>query len=194
MKIAIIDYGAGNVFSVSTAVQRLGYSAVLTSSADEIKSADKVIFPGVGQAGAAMESLKKTGLDTVIKNLTQPVLGICLGMQMMCAFSEEENTVGLGIFPLAVKKFTGEQKIPHMGWNDIFSLKTGMFCSVPENEKVYFVHSYYVPVDEKYTIAQCSYMTDFSAALHKGNFYGTQFHPEKSSSVGERILKNFLEL
>lgn len=194
MKIAIINYGAGNVFSVSTAVKRLGYTPIVTSSAQEIKMADKVIFPGVGQAGVAMECLRKAGLDEVLKGLKQPVLGICLGMQMMCRFSEEENTEGLGIFPLDVKKFEGTLKIPHMGWNDVFSLKSQLFEGIKEQTKVYFVHSYYVPVDKDYTIAQCNYMNDFSSALHKDNFFGTQFHPEKSSSVGEKILKNFLEL
>lgn len=193
MKIVIIDYGAGNVFSVLMALKRLGYKAVVSGDADEIRSADRVIFPGVGQASAAMEQLRASGLDQVIPKLKMPVLGVCLGMQLMCRSTEEENTSGLGIFPLDVKKITGDCKIPHMGWNNITGLKTGLFGAITEGSRMYFVHSYYVPASE-YAIAFCDYQTSFAAAIHKDNFYGCQFHPEKSSQAGEQVLKNFLEL
>lgn len=193
MKIVIIDYGAGNVFSVLMALKRLGYEAIVSGDTDEIRSADRVIFPGVGQASAAMEQLRASGLDRVIPELKMPVLGVCLGMQLMCRSTEEENTRGLGIFPLDVKKITGDYKIPHMGWNNITGLKTGLFKGIAENSRMYFVHSYYVPADE-YTIALCDYHAPFAAAIGKGNFYGCQFHPEKSSQWGEQVLKNFLEL
>lgn len=193
MKIVIIDYGAGNVFSVSMALKRLGYEAMVSGNADEIRSADRVIFPGVGQASAAMKQLKASGLDRVIPDLKMPVLGVCLGMQLLCHSTEEENTPGLGIFPLDVRKFTGDYKIPHMGWNNINGLKTGLFHGIAENSRMYFVHSYYVPAGE-YTVALCDYYAFFSAAIRKDNFYGCQFHPEKSSQPGEKVLKNFLEL
>lgn len=193
MKIVIIDYGAGNVFSVSMALKRLGYEAMVSGNADEIRSADRVIFPGVGQASAAMKQLKASGLDRVIPDLKMPVLGVCLGMQLLCRSTEEENTPGLGIFPLDVRKFTGDYKIPHMGWNNINGLKTGLFHGIAENSRMYFVHSYYVPAGE-YTVALCDYYASFSAAIRKDNFYGCQFHPEKSSQPGEKVLKNFLEL
>ena len=194
MKVVIIDYGAGNVFSVATAIERLGYKAVLSSDIDEILSADKVIFPGVGQASSALAELKNRGLDKVLPSLKVPVLGICLGMQMMCAYSEEGGgTEGLGIFPMTVRRFIGEEKIPHMGWNDVYDLRSPMMEGISDS-KVYFVHSYYVDVDERYTIARCDYMNEFSAAIKKDNFYGVQFHPEKSAAVGEKMIKNFLEL
>lgn len=193
MKIVIIDYGAGNVFSVLMALKRLGYEAIVSGDTDEIRSADRVIFPGVGQASAAMEQLRASGLDRVIPELKMPVLGVCLGMQLMCRSTEEENTRGLGVFPLDVKKITGDYKIPHMGWNNITGLKTGLFKGIAENSRMYFVHSYYVPADE-YTIAFCDYHAPFAAAIGKDNFYGCQFHPEKSSQWGEQVLKNFLEL
>lgn len=193
MKIVIIDYGAGNVFSVLMALKRLGYEAVVSGDADEIRSADRVIFPGVGQASAAMEQLRASGLDQIIPELKMPVLGVCLGMQLMCRSTEEENTSGLGIFPLDVKKITGDSKIPHMGWNNITGLKTGLFGAITEGSRMYFVHSYYVPTSE-YAIALCDYHTSFAAAINKDNFYGCQFHPEKSSQAGEQVLKNFLEL
>lgn len=193
MKIVIIGYGAGNVFSVQTAIKRLGYEAVVSSDPEEIRRADKVIFPGVGQASAAMQQLKASGLDGVIPGLTMPVLGICLGMQLMFAYTEEENTPGLGIFPQQVVRFDGSYKVPHMGWNNIRSLKSELFRDTAEGERVYFVHSYYVPVCEN-TIAVCDYQTAFSAAVQKDNFYGCQFHPEKSSCTGGRILARFLAM
>jgi glutamine amidotransferase len=194
MKIVIIDYGAGNVYSVMTAIERLGYKAVLSSDKNEICTADKVIFPGVGQASSALAELKNRGLDKVLPTLKVPVLGICLGMQMMCAHSQEGGGAeGLGIFPMTVRRFVGEEKIPHMGWNDIYGLSSPIMEGVSEG-KVYFVHSYYVEVDDRYTIARCDYMGEFSAAIKRDNFYGVQFHPEKSAAVGEMIIKNFLEL
>ena len=194
MKVVIIDYGAGNVFSVATAIERLGYKAVLSSDIDEILSADKVIFPGVGQASSALAELKNRGLDKVLPSLKVPVLGICLGMQMMCTYSEEGGGAeGLGIFPMTVRRFIGEEKIPHMGWNDVYDLRSPMMEGISDS-KVYFVHSYYVDIDERYTIARCDYMSEFSAAIKKDNFYGVQFHPEKSAAVGEKMIKNFLEL
>jgi glutamine amidotransferase len=177
-----------------TAIERLGYKAVLSSDKNEICTADKVIFPGVGQASSALAELKNRGLDKVLPTLKVPVLGICLGMQMMCAHSQEGGGAeGLGIFPMTVRRFVGEEKIPHMGWNDIYELSSPVMEGVSEG-KVYFVHSYYVEVDDKYTIARCDYMGEFSAAIKKDNFYGVQFHPEKSAAVGEMIIKNFLEL
>lgn len=192
MKIAIIDYGAGNVKSVQFALERLGYHGMLTAVAEEIRQADKVIFPGVGEAGSAMTALREKGLDTVIPGLKQPVLGICLGMQLMCSHSEEGDTDGLDIFPLEAKAFPRPLKIPHVGWNQIELLKTVLFTGVPEKSFTYFVHSYYVPYSP-FTIATSNYGFRFSAALAKDNFYACQFHPEKSSSTGEQILKNFLK-
>lgn len=193
MKIAIINYGAGNIQSIKFAVQRLGFEAVLTSDASEIKAADKVIFPGVGEASSAMRMLKSTGLEKIIPDLKQPVLGICLGMQLMCEFSEEGNTAGLGIFDAQVVKFNNGLKVPQIGWNKIFDLKTDLFKGIKENEYIYLVHSYYVPECEE-TIASSEYGVEFTTAINKGNFYGVQFHPEKSSETGERILENFLAL
>jgi imidazole glycerol-phosphate synthase subunit HisH len=193
MKIAIVDYGAGNIWSVQLALQRLGVESFLTSSADELLAADKVIFPGVGEASSAMQQLRNTGLDRIIPKLECPVLGICLGMQLMCRFSEEGNTSGLGIFPVDVKRFTTEVKVPHMGWNTITNLKTPLFNGSQESEYMYLVHSYYAPIAPE-TIAVCDYGQSFSAALHKNNFYGVQFHPEKSGAMGARVLENFLKL
>jgi len=192
-KIVIIDYGAGNIQSIKFAVKRLGFEAKLSSDAEEIRNADKVIFPGVGEAGSAMKMLKSTGLDKVIPELTQPVLGICLGMQLMCNYSEEGDTTGLGIFDADVKKFNNSVKVPQIGWNQITNLESPLFKSVLEGEYVYLVHSYYVPecTDE---IARTEYGVNYSTALHRNNFYGVQFHPEKSSKTGEQILKNFLNL
>lgn len=194
METVIIDYGAGNVFSVATALERFGVRSVLTSDPDVIRRAERVIFPGVGQAGQAMERLVRTGLDEVIPRLTVPVLGICLGMQLMCARSEEGQTEGLGIFPLDVKKFGGGVKVPHMGWNNLTELKGPLFKGLGEEApRMYFVHSYYVPVSG-FSAAVCDYGFAFSAALEKDNFFGCQFHPEKSSAMGQAVLKNFLKL
>lgn len=193
-KIVIIDYGAGNVKSVKFAFERLGLNALLSNSAETIASADKLIFPGQGEASSSMLALKKHGLVDVIKNAKQPFLGICLGMQMMCEYSEENNTEGLGLFPLPVKRFDSKDiKVPHMGWNQIENLKTPLMHGIREKEYMYFVHSYYVPNSE-WTIAGTSYPGLFSAALHKDNFYGCQFHPEKSGEFGQRIIKNFVEI
>lgn len=194
METIIIDYGAGNVFSVATALERFGVRSALTSDPDVIRRAERVIFPGVGQAGQAMERLVRTGLDEVIPRLTVPVLGICLGMQLMCARSEEGQTEGLGIFPLDVKKFGDGVKVPHMGWNNLTELKGPLFKGLGEEApRMYFVHSYYVPVSG-FSAAVCDYGFAFSAALEKDNFFGCQFHPEKSSAMGQAVLKNFLKL
>lgn len=196
MQVAIIKYNAGNIYSVDYALKRLGVYPVITADAEQIRNADKVIFPGVGEAFTTMEHLRHTGLDEVIKGLTQPVLGICLGMQLMCRHSEEGNADCLGIFDTAVKRFIPrrhEDKVPHMGWNTLTNVKSSLFPGGLEDKFVYFVHSYYVPVNA-YTAATTDYILPFSAALHKDNFYATQFHPEKSGSVGENILNNFLKL
>lgn len=193
MKIVIIDYGAGNIQSIRFALERLGYSGILSSDPEVIKAADKVIFPGVGEASSAMRKLKSTGLDQLIPALQQPVLGICLGMQLMCNSTEEGDTAGLGIFDVEVLHFENDLKVPHIGWNRIKDLKTPLFEGVRENEYVYLVHSYYAPVCKE-TIAKCDYGLNYSSALKKDNFYGVQFHPEKSSTAGEKILENFLKL
>ncbi len=192
-KIVIIDYGAGNVQSVKFALERLGVAAILSNDAAIIASADKVIFPGVGEASSAMEEVKKQGLDKVIPNLKQPVLGICLGMQLMCRHSDEGNTDCLGIFPLGVKKFMHDMKIPHTGWNEIVSLKGALFNGISEKEFVYYVHSFFIE-DSGFTIAKTDYGIPFAGAVQKDNFYACQFHPEKSGEVGQRILQNFLEI
>lgn len=196
MKVVIIKYNAGNICSVDYALKRLGIDAEISADPAVIRSADKVIFPGVGEAETTMEHLKATGLDKLIKELKQPVLGICLGMQLMCSHSEEGDADCLGIFDADVKRFIPERhedKVPHMGWNTIAQTNSALFDGFDKDEYVYFVHSYYVPVNE-HTAAVTDYIHPFSAALHKDNFYATQFHPEKSGSVGERILKNFLAL
>ena len=193
MKIAIINYGAGNIQSILFAIERLGYTAVLTNNPDEIQQADKVIFPGVGEASYAMNKLKESGLDTLIPNLKQPVLGICLGMQLMCRHSEEGNTDGLGIFDANVVRFSNNVKVPQMGWNQIYNLKSPLFKGIKNNEYMYLVHSYYVPNCDE-AIAVTNYDIEYASALQKNNFYGTQFHPEKSGDVGEHILGNFLKL
>ncbi|SDR76136.1 imidazole glycerol phosphate synthase subunit HisH [Gramella sp. MAR_2010_147] len=192
-KIVIIDYGAGNIQSIKFAIKRLGFEAELSNDASEIRNADKVIFPGVGEAGSAMKMLRSTGLDQVIPTLTQPVLGICLGMQLMCDYSEEGNTKGLGIFKADVKKFNNKVKVPQIGWNQITNLETTLFTNIEEGEYVYLVHSFYVP-ECKDEIARTEYGVNYSTALHRDNFYGVQFHPEKSSKTGELILKNFLKI
>ncbi|CAM4298485.1 imidazole glycerol phosphate synthase subunit HisH [Gillisia hiemivivida] len=193
MKIVIIDYGAGNIQSIKFAIKRLGFEAVLSSNEAEIKAADKVIFPGVGEASSAMRMLRQSKLDLLIPTLKQPVLGICLGMQLMCDKSEEGDTNGLGIFEAPVIKFNNSVKVPQIGWNQISDLSSPLFKNIKELEYVYLVHSYYVAECEQ-TIATSEYGVKYSTALKKDNFYGVQFHPEKSSNAGEQILKNFLEL
>ncbi len=191
--IAILKYNAGNIASVQNALTRLGFESIITDNPAEILAADKVIFPGVGEASSAMKYLVDRNLDQLIKGLTQPVLGICLGMQLMCKISEENNTACLGIFDLEVKKFPPEDIVPQMGWNTIKPTSSPLFTGISDTDDVYFVHSYYATIGI-HTIASCQYIIPFSAALQKDNFYATQFHPEKSSKVGERILLNFLKL
>ena len=191
MRIAIINYGAGNVQSVLFALERIGFEGIVTNDWNTIKSADKVIFPGVGEASSAMKMLQESGLDVLIPTLKQPVLGICLGMQLMCKHSEEGNTNGLGIFDVNVVKFSQEVKVPQMGWNTIYNLKTPLFEGIKENEFMYLVHSFYAPLSEN-NIATTNYELEYSTALQRDNFYGVQFHPEKSGIFGEQILKNFL--
>lgn len=191
MKIVIIDYGAGNIQSIKFAISRLGHTAVLSKDAQEIMEADKVIFPGVGEAGSAMKKLRESRLDLIIPKLEQPVLGICLGMQLMCKYSEEGDTMGLGIFDLNVLRFPTMVKVPQMGWNQIANLESALFTKIGENEYIYLVHSFYAPLC-KNTIAETDYGIRYSAALQKGNFFGVQFHPEKSGAAGGKILSNFI--
>lgn len=193
MKIVVIKYNAGNIGSVANALERLGQSCTVTDDPDEIRSADKVIFPGVGEASSTMKYLRERGLDVVIPALKQPVLGICLGMQLMCSWSEEGNTPGLGIFPQKIKLFRGSIKIPHMGWNSIRFNPDGIFKGLQSGSYVYFVHSYFAETGAA-TLAVCDYGNSFSAALHRDNFYAVQFHPEKSSEVGQFLIRNFIEL
>lgn len=199
MNVAIVKYNAGNIRSVINALNRLGIEPILTDDAEMLSKADKVLFPGQGEASNAMQYLREHQLDKVIKNLTQPVLGICIGQQLLCQHSEEGDTACLGIFDTEVKRFvptTHEEKVPAMGWNRIYDLKSNLFNSlqtVQQEPFVYFVHSYYVPLNQ-YTIATTDYIHPYSAAIQKGNFYATQFHPEKSGEIGEIILKNFLDL
>lgn len=194
MSVVIIKYNAGNIQSVLYALERIGVEAVVTDDPVQIQNAAKVIFPGVGEASSAMQYLRERKLDEVIKNLKQPVLGICLGMQLMCKHSEENDTNCMNIFNVIVKRFSTNDpsvKIPQIGWNSIYDLKTRLFSDVPENSFIYLVHSYYASLCNE-TIATCNYVQLYSAALQKDNFYGVQFHPEKSADAGERILKNFL--
>ncbi len=193
MKLVIIDYGAGNIKSIQFAFKRLGVEAKLSNNPEDIKAADKVIFPGVGEASSAMQKLKESGLDQLIPQLEQPVLGICLGMQLLCNTTEEGNTKGLGIFNVDVKRFTNDVKVPQMGWNTVTQLQSKLFKNINENDFMYLVHSYYAE-SCKETIATTNYGLDYASALQKDNFYGVQFHPEKSSMAGEQLLKNFLEL
>ena len=205
MNITIIKYNAGNVQSVLYALERIGVVAEVTDDHERIRAADKVIFPGVGEASTAMQYLRERKLDLVIKNLGQPVLGICLGMQLMCAYSEENSTDCIGIFEENVQRFSAgdsaagqpngdaQLKVPQIGWNNIFNLKTPLFGGVHEDSYIYLVHSYYAALGE-HTTATAHYGTDFSAALHKRNFYGVQFHPEKSAAAGAQVIKNFIEL
>lgn len=192
MKVVIIKYNAGNIRSVLFALERIGVQAVVTDDHDEIRAADKVIFPGVGEASSAMAYLKSKGLDTLIKGLKQPVLGICLGMQLMCSFSEENNTDCLGIFDQKVRLFpTAGLKIPQIGWNNITQLKTPLLTDISENAYMYFVHSYYVENCVE-AIAKTDYIIEYSSAIQKDNFYAVQFHPEKSGDAGQKILENFI--
>ena len=196
MKVAVIKYNAGNICSVDYALKRLGVEAVITADEAVLRAADKVIFPGVGEAETTMNFLRADGMDKLIKELTQPVLGICLGMQLMCHHSEEGDVDCLGIFDADVKHFVSlkhEEKVPHMGWNTVKQTNSELFKGFVHEEYVYFVHSYYVPLNDC-TAAVTDYILPFSSALHKDNFYATQFHPEKSGDVGERILQNFLTL
>ena len=191
--LVIINYGAGNIQSIKFAIQRLGFEAKLSDDAEEIQQADKVIFPGVGEASSAMKKLKATGLDQLIPKLTQPVLGICLGMQLMCKHSEEGNTKGLGIFDVEVKRFSNQVKVPQIGWNQISNLQTELFQGIKEQEFMYLVHSFYAEKCEE-MIAETIYDVPYASALKKNNFFGVQFHPEKSSQAGEQILENFLNI
>lgn len=193
MKLVIIKYNAGNTQSVFFALERIGITPIITDNLHEIESADKLILPGVGEASSAMKYLKDKKLDVVIRSLSQPILGICLGMQLMCNYSEEGNTKCLGIFNQDIKLFPSTLKVPQIGWNTIFDLKTNLFNSVMENEYQYLVHSYYAELGTN-TIAKTNYGIDYSTALNKNNFYGVQFHPEKSGISGQTILENFIKL
>ena len=206
MKVSIVKYNAGNVQSVLFALERIGVNAIVTDNINELNASDKIIFPGVGEASSAMNYLKERKLDAAIVNLKQPVLGICLGMQLMCNYSEEGNTNCLGIFDNKVKLFsspfeggvsaswrTGDVKVPQIGWNTIYDLKTNLYQGIKENEYMYFVHSYYAELSE-YTIAKTNYGIEYSSSLQKNNFYATQFHPEKSSDAGQQLLENFIKL
>lgn len=190
--IAIIKYNGGNVSSVQNSLNRLNVESVVTDDFELIRKADKVIFPGVGEASSTMKLLKEKGLDQLIPTLKQPVLGICLGMQLMCKNNEEGNTVGMGIFDIDVKKFPAKNIVPHMGWNTISDFKSGIFSGIEENSDVYFVHSFYCELSEN-TTSVCDYILPFSASLQKDNFYAMQFHPEKSGDIGSRLLENFLK-
>ena len=193
MKLVIIDYGAGNIKSIQFAFKRLGVDAILSNDINEITAADKIIFPGVGEASSAMKMLEKSGLNTLIPTLKQPVLGICLGMQLMCNYSAEGNTKGLGIFNVNVKKFSNAVKVPQMGWNVIYDLKSDLFKGIKEKEFMYLVHSFYAEGCDE-AIAKTDYEIEYASALQKDNFYGVQFHPEKSGIKGSKILENFLNL
>ena len=198
MNLAIVKYNAGNIQSVLYALERIGVEATVTDDQDFLRKADKVIFPGVGEASSAMQYLRERGIDKLLTSLTQPVLGICLGMQLMCRYSEENDTDCLGIFDEKVLKFdvagaTERIKVPQIGWNTIYNLKTSLFKGLPENSFCYFVHGYHAALGE-HTIATTDYIQPYSSALHRDNFYGVQFHPEKSAAVGEQIIKNFLAI
>ncbi len=195
MNVAIVKYNAGNILSVTYALERLGVSPVVTDNIEELQKADRVIFPGVGEASTAMAYLKERNLDTVIKKLEQPVLGICLGMQLLCSYSEENDTTCLSVFDERVVSFlpNGANKIPQVGWNTISDYSSNLFKGLSENAYCYFVHGYYAALGPD-TAATTNYILPYSAALHKNNFYGVQFHPEKSAAVGEKILQNFLDI
>ncbi|OCK49893.1 imidazole glycerol phosphate synthase, glutamine amidotransferase subunit [Chryseobacterium sp. CBo1] len=191
--IAIIKYNGGNVNSVQNALKRLNVNSIITDNFELIQKADKVIFPGVGEASSTMKNLKEKGLDRLIPTLKQPVLGICLGMQLMCKNNEEGNTVGMGIFDINVKRFPAKDIVPHMGWNTISDFKSYLFSEIEEESDLYFVHSYYCELSES-TTSVCDYILPFSASLQKDNFYAMQFHPEKSGKIGSQLLNNFLKL
>lgn len=194
MKVAIVKYNAGNTVSVANALARLGIDARVTDSPDELRSADKVVFPGVGEASTAMQYLRERALDSVIPSLTQPVLGICLGMQLMCSFTDENDTTCLGIMPYRVRQFHSDSlKVPHTGWNTITDVQMPMFAGIPSGSRVYFVHGYYVEKGDD-TTAITDYAGKFSAGLSRGNFHAVQFHPEKSGDIGAKILENFLKI
>ncbi len=193
MNVAILKYNAGNIYSVQRALNRLGYEAILADEVEVLETADKIIFPGVGEASSAMAYLRQRGLDAWLVQTRKPVLGICLGLQLLCKFSEENQTSGLNIFPVLVRRFPPNGKVPHTGWNTIGQLKGPLFAGVDEGAYVYFVHSYY-PELTPWTAAETEYLVSFSAAIERENFFGVQFHPEKSGTVGEIILRNFLEL
>ena len=191
--IAILKYNGGNVSSVQNALNRLGAESIITDDFELIKKADKVIFPGVGEASSTMKILKEKGLDQLIPTLKKPVLGICLGMQLMCKSNEEGNTVGIGIFDCNVKKFPPLDLVPHMGWNTVSDLKSPLFSEISEEDDLYFVHSFYCELSEN-TTSVCDYILPFSASLQKDNFFATQFHPEKSGKIGNKMLENFLKI
>ena len=193
MKISILKYNAGNIRSVDFALRRLGLEAEITDDPKIIRASDKVIFPGVGEAGNTMKYLKDNSLDSLLLSLKQPVLGICLGQQLMCDWSEDKDTPCIGIYKQPVRKFPPQDKVPHMGWNQLKNLTGDLFKGIDEGAYVYFVHSFYVPLGKE-TAAECSYILDFSASMQKDNFYATQFHPEKSGDTGQQILKNFIDL
>jgi len=193
MKVGIIEYNAGNIQSVQFALQRLGVTPVFSRDPEVLANMDRLIFPGVGEASSAMQFLRREGLDQLIVSYQRPFLGICLGLQLMCEYSEENSTPGLGLFPVTVRRFPPRDKVPHIGWNTISSLQGSLFRGIAESSYVYFVHSYYATLSE-FTVATTEYILPFSAALHRDNYWAVQFHPEKSGTVGERILRNFLEL
>ena len=194
MKVAVIKYNSGNVLSVLYALERLGVNATLTDDFEEIQNADKVIFPGQGEASTAMKYLKERNLDQLILDLKQPFFGICLGQQLLCSHSEENDTPCLGVFPIKVKKFPPLDKVPHVGWNNLENLRSPLLKDLDDTAFVYYVHSFYAEINAQYTIATSHYLEDFSALLHKDNYYAMQAHPEKSSKSGEKILNNFLNL
>ncbi len=196
MQVAIVKYNAGNIYSVVNALRRLGVEPLLTDNAEELQRADRILFPGQGEASTTMAYIREHKLDEIIRSLKQPVLGICIGQQLLCRHSEEGDTDCIGIFPVDVKRFQPqrhEDKVPQMGWNSIYDLKTPLFEGIKEEEFIYNVHSFYVPENE-FTIAKCDYIHPYSASMHKDNFYTCQFHPEKSGKVGAKIIENFLNL